>query len=92
MGMRDKKRPALTVPWILVELAGHATMGLALGLGFSLALIFLDASGVRSLIAHSVDPRSTMVIFAATFALALAVGATLTGFVLTMIERNERDQ
>lgn len=75
---------------ILLEMAGHATMGIALGLVFSLALILFDTSGVKILIAHSADPRSAMIILASTFTFAFSVGASLTGFVLTMMQRDER--
>jgi hypothetical protein len=88
--MRGRKRPALIDVSILLELAGHAAMGAALGLGFSLALMFFDAFGLKSLIAGSVDPGSTARVLVGTFTLVFAVGASLTGFVLTMVERGER--
>jgi hypothetical protein len=87
--MRGRKRPALIDASILLELAGHAAMGAALGLGFSLALFFFDVFGLKSLIAASADPRSTALVLVGTFTLAFAVGASLTGLVLTMVERAE---
>ena len=87
--MPRPKRPTLDVS-ILLEMAGHATMGIALGLAFSFALILFDTSGVKVLIAHSADPKSAMIILASTFTFAFSVGASLTGFVLTMMQRDGR--
>jgi hypothetical protein len=39
-----------------------------------------------SLIDHSVDPKTTMIVFVGSFTLAFGVGATLTGFVFMMME------
>jgi hypothetical protein len=92
MQMRSRKPLSLVTPSLLMELAAHAAMGVAIGLAFALMLISFDAFGLKALIAHSVDPRSTREILAGAITLAFAVGATLTGFVLTMMERSERDQ
>jgi hypothetical protein len=86
MPKRTKKTRTLRHPSILLELAGHAAMGVALGLGYSIALIFIDAFGVKALITHGDDPRTTMMVFTGMFTLAFGVGATLTGFVFTMME------
>jgi hypothetical protein len=86
MPKRTKKTQALRHPSILLELVGHAAMGVALGLGYSIALILIDAFGVKALIAHSEEPRTTMMILVGMFTLAFGVGATLTGFVFTMME------
>ena len=92
--MRSRKSSAILGPSFILQLAAHTAMGAALGLGFSLALLFFDVFKVGSLIAHCVDPQSSTIVFAGTFTLAFAVGATLTGFVLIMIDRDEhsRDQ
>lgn len=84
--MPPKKRRAVVKPAILIELASHTFMGTALGLGFAFALTQLDAFGISNLIAHSLEPRMTFTIFVGTFTLAFAVGATLTGFVFTMMD------
>ena len=42
--------------------------------------------GVMSLIGHSADPKTTMIVFVGSFTLAFGVGATLTGFVFMMME------
>ena len=88
--MRGRKRQALTNASILLELAGHAAMGAALGLGFCLGLMFFDAFKLKSMIAASVDPRSTAIVLVGTFTLAFAVGASLTGLVMTIVDRGER--
>jgi hypothetical protein len=73
-------------PAIMLEMACHTAMGVALGLGFALALTFIDAFGVATWIAHSYQPKATLAIFVGTFTLAFAVGTTLTGLVFTIVE------
>jgi hypothetical protein len=84
--MPPRKRSALLKPAILIELASHTVMGTAMGLGLAFVLTFADAFGIATLIAHSLEPQMTFTIFVGTFTLAFAVGATLTGFVFTMME------
>jgi hypothetical protein len=83
---RPNRRSSFLNPVILMELACHCIMGVALGLGFALALTFIDAFGIATLIAHSLEPRTARAIFVGTFTLAFGVGATLTGFVFTMTQ------
>jgi hypothetical protein len=61
-------------------------MGVALGLGFSFALACIDTSSLAILIAHSSEPKTTTIMLVSFFTLAFGVGATLTGFVFTMME------
>jgi len=84
--MRANKPPAMRNPVIIRELAGHAAMGAALGLLLSFAMILNDALGLGTLISHGADAGTITAIFVGTFTLAFAVGATLTGFVFTMME------
>jgi len=84
--MRSKKLSAIFHPSLLLRLAGHAAMGVAMGLGFALALSLIDRFGVMALVASSADPSTGMVVFVGTFALTFGVGATLTGFIFTMME------
>jgi len=84
--MRAKKSPALRNSVILVELACHATMGVALGLVFSLAMILNEAFGMTTLISHGADAQTTLV-FIGSFTLPIGVGAALTGFLFTMLEQ-----
>ena len=85
--MPPRKRSARLNPTIMLEMACHTAMGVALGLGFAFVLTFIDAFGIATLIAHSFQPRVTLAIFVGTFTLAFAVGATLTGLVFTMMEK-----
>lgn len=71
---------------MMVEIACHTVMGIALGLGFSFALALIDGSTLAVLIAHSSEPKTTTIILVSVFTLVFGVGATLTGFVLTMME------
>jgi hypothetical protein len=83
--MRNKK-PSVRSTSIMLEMACHTVMGIALGLGFSFAAALIDRSTLGVLIAHSSDPKTTTIILVGFFTLAFAVGATLTGFVFTMME------
>jgi hypothetical protein len=62
-------------------------MGMALGLAFSLALIWVPAFHVTRLVNDSMEPWTTMLIVTATFVTTFGVDATLTGFILTMSQR-----
>jgi hypothetical protein len=73
---------------IIIEMACHTAMGIALGLGFSFALALIDRSTLAVLIAHSSEPATTTIILVSFFTLAFGVGATLTGFVFTMIDKH----
>ncbi|MBV9564701.1 MAG: hypothetical protein JOY90_30285 [Bradyrhizobium sp.] len=83
--MRNKRRSTFSAA-IAVEMACHAVMGIALGLGLSFALALIHSSAIAVLIAHSSEPTATMLTIVGCFTLAIAVGATLTGFVFTMME------
>jgi len=85
--MRERKPPALRNSVILLELACHAAMGIALGLAFSFAMILNDAFGITTLISHGADARTTTTIFIGSLTLPIGVGAVLTGFVFTMLEK-----
>jgi len=80
--MHGKRRFRELQPSALLELGSHAAMGVAIGLAFTFVLTFIDGFGVKALIDHSEDPRTTMIVFIGSFALAFGVGATLTGFLL----------
>jgi hypothetical protein len=84
--MRAKKPPALRNSTILLEIAGHAAMGVALGLVFSFVMILNDAFGITTLISHGANARTTTMIFVGTFTLPFGVGAALTGFLFMMEE------
>lgn len=88
--MGRRKRPALIDASMLLEVAGHAAMGAAVGLAFCLGLMVFDAFQLKATIAGSIDPGSTRVVIVGTFMMAFAVGASLTGLVLSILDRGER--
>ena len=67
-------------------LAGHAVMGAALGAALGLALIWIPAVHVASLIDHSMERWSTIVVVICTLMATFGVDAALTGFLFLMIE------
>jgi hypothetical protein len=81
--MRARKPPALLNPSMLLGVAGHTAMGVAMGLALAFVLTLIDAFGVMALIAHA---KTTMLVFVGSFTLAFGVGATLTGLVFMMME------
>jgi hypothetical protein len=85
--MRNRKSSVRGIS-IMLEMACHTVMGIALGLGFSFALALIDTSALAVLIAHSSDPKTTAMVLIGFFTLVFAVGATLTGFVFTMMEEH----
>lgn len=85
--MRARKKPsAVPKPGLLLAVANHAAMGVALGLMFALMLIWTPFFGVLPLINLSDDPSVTIETFVGTVVLMFGVGAALTGFVLMMEE------
>ena len=81
--MRVRKKPsAVPKPGLILAVANHAAMGVALGLVFALILIRTPFFGVLALINLSDDPAVTMETFVGTVVLMFGVGAALTGFVL----------
>ena len=72
---------------VIVEMLGHGATGFALGLAFSVTLIFVEPSKLALLIAQSSDPLATTTIVFGYLTLTITVGATLTGLVFTMMER-----
>jgi hypothetical protein len=80
--MRGKRHFKKRQPSALLELGSHAAMGTAIGLAFTFVLTFVDRFGVRALIDHSEDPRTSMTVFIGSLTLAFGVGTTFTGFLL----------
>jgi hypothetical protein len=64
---------------VLLRLASQTVMGVAMGLTFPLMLTLIDKYGVVSLIDHSSDPGTAMLVFVGTLVVTFAIGATLTG-------------
>lgn len=87
--MRARKRPnskrsKLSKLVIILAVANHAAMGVALGLAFALILTWSPFFRVRDLI--NTDPRMTMAGFVGTVVLMFGIGAALTGVILMMEE------
>ncbi len=83
--MRNGKPRARSAA-IALEMVCHSLMGIALGLAFSLVVTRIGTSFLAVLLAHSSEPTRTSIILVSFFTLAFGVGATLTGFVFTMMD------
>jgi hypothetical protein len=81
---RNKPRPPVSS--LALELAGHAAMGVALGLGFCFALLLLEPARAGALISHTDQP----VMLVSFFALLFGAGATMTGIIFTIMDRSDR--
>ncbi len=71
----------------VLALLGHFAMGFAIGLSFALVLALDQRFGVRELILNSSTPHTSMLVVLASFGAVFGIGATLTGFVMMMMER-----
>jgi uncharacterized membrane protein len=83
--MRAKKRSSILKPNVVLAVANHAAMGIALGLVFALILMATPFFGVRTLINMSDNPAAAMETFVGAVVLMFGIGAAFTGAVL-MIE------
>jgi hypothetical protein len=81
------KTPTLLLASVL-KLAGHAAMGVAMGLVFALVLTLTNPSGIMTAIDQCPTPRATFAVFVSTVALTFGIGAALTGFFFMMTEDN----
>ena len=82
--MRPKKRSALIKPSLLLELASHGAMGVAVGLAFAFLVTHITGLGIGTLISYSADPPAALLKFAGGCAATFGIGATLTGLVITL--------
>jgi hypothetical protein len=71
---------------MFVVLASYAVMGAALGAALSLLLIWVPAIQVAGLIDHSLERWTTMLVVVGALMTTFGVDATLTGFLLLMID------
>jgi hypothetical protein len=71
----------------LGELAGHAATGAGLGLFLSLTLIISNTGRIFEALVNSSNPKIMTLMFVGTFSFILAVGATLTGLIFSVIEQ-----
>jgi hypothetical protein len=69
-----------------LKLASHAAMGTAMGLSFCLLLVLMGRPDLASMIAHDATPKVTAIALIGFTSLMFAVGATLTGIVLMIVD------
>ena len=69
-----------------VKLAGHATMGVAIGLAFAFFVTRFDPLGIMAMIGGDMVPGITPSILIGIIVLSFTIGTTLTGFVFMMME------
>ena len=84
--MRPKKRSALIKLSLLLEVACHTVMGIAVGLAFAFLATHITALGIATLINYSPTPDVVMIMFVGTCAITFGIGATLTGLAVTLTE------
>jgi hypothetical protein len=89
MPMRIKRPLALLNLSILLEIASHAAMGVALGLGFAFILTHIAALGIVALINVSGAPEDILRTFMLTCVTTFGIGAAFTGIAfMTMRDRD----
>ena len=84
--VRPKKRSALIKLSLLLEVACHTVMGIAVGLAFAFLATHITALGIATLINYSPTPDVVMIMFVGTCAITFGIGATLTGLAVTLTE------
>jgi hypothetical protein len=89
--VRPKKRPASIKPSLLLEIASHTTMGVAVGLGFAFLATHVSGFGVATLISYSRVPDAVMLMFVGTCTIGFGIGATLTGLAITLTDRSNEN-
>jgi hypothetical protein len=85
---RSRKTPNRGRGAFALELAGHAAMGTAMGLGFCLLLLLMARPDLANMIAHDATPKVTAIVLIGFTSLMFTVGATLTGMVLMTIDES----
>jgi hypothetical protein len=73
---------------LLFKLASHTAMGAGLGILLSLSLIVGDAHQIFQMIVNSAMPHLVIAVLVALFASLFAVGASLTGLIFILMERD----
>jgi len=76
----------LLKPTVLLELASHASMGVALGLTFALILIVTPAFGVGELMKVSSNRHDMLLTLVGTCALMFGMGSALTALAFKLTE------
>jgi hypothetical protein len=85
--VRSKKRSTSIKRSLLLEIANHTAMGVAVGLGFAFLATHVSGFGVATLISYSRVPDAVMLMFVGTCTIGFGIGATLTGLAITLTER-----
>ena len=85
--MRIRKRLILPTPSVVLKVASQTVMGVAMGLVLTLVLTVVDQRGdsVR-LIDHDAG-QDAVFVFVGTIVTTFGLGATLTGLILIMTEK-----
>jgi hypothetical protein len=89
--VRPRKSSASITPTLLLELASHAAMGVAVGLAFALLVTHITPLGIATLINFTPNPGATFLMFVGTCATTFGIGATLTGPVIILTEDDTTD-
>ena len=76
--MRPRKRSALIKPSLLLEVASHTAMGVAVGLAFAFLVTHVTALGIATLINYSPAPDAAMLMFVGTCMIAVLVTGSAT--------------
>ena len=87
--MRTKKPSASLTASVLLEVAGHTAMGVALGLGFAFALTHIAPIGIVAFIDHSAAPQEVMMMLVITCVTTFGIGAAMTGLALNTMKDSE---
>jgi hypothetical protein len=84
--VHPKKRFASIKLSLLLEVASHMAMGVAVGLAFAFLVTHIAALGIVALINYSPAPDAVMLMFVGTCTVTFGIGATLTGLAITLTE------
>lgn len=84
--MRSRKSFASKTSSLLLQLASHAAMGVAVGLAFAFLVLHISQLGIATLISYSPDPTAVLLRFASVCAVGFGIGATLTGLLIILTE------
>lgn len=72
-------------------MVGHFVMGATLGASGALALVFMDSSPVFAMLANAAASETSIGLFVGTTAVLFGVGATLSGFLFSVIEQSRME-
>jgi hypothetical protein len=79
-------RTKLPVVWIM---AGHLAIGVGLGTLLALLLIANNSAHVLDIIERASEPSALLTVLICGFASTFGIGATITGFIFTQLERRQ---